>query len=79
MAIRNAIEKEESLLLEEFCKEKEEEYALSGSTAAVCLVDLTNGMLVVGNLGDSHILLGKNEDESGTVTDGRMNVVSTKF
>lgn len=34
-------------------------FGKSGSTFSVCLVDLTDGVLVVGNLGDSHVLLGE--------------------
>ena len=30
-----------------------------GSTISVCLLDLTSGILTVGNLGDSPILLGE--------------------
>lgn len=57
-AIREAIRKEEAILLEE-CQDGEEEFAISGSTVSVVIVNLTKGVLVVGNLGDSHILMGE--------------------
>jgi hypothetical protein len=34
-------------------------FGKSGSTFGVCLVNLTEGILVVGNLGDSHVLLAE--------------------
>jgi serine/threonine protein phosphatase PrpC len=32
---------------------------VTGSTVALCLVNLTTGSIVVANLGDSHVLLGE--------------------
>ncbi|RLL96921.1 hypothetical protein CFD26_100832 [Aspergillus turcosus] len=57
-AIREAIQKEEAMLLEE-CQDGEEKFAISGSTVSVVIINLTKGLLVVGNLGDSHILMGE--------------------
>jgi hypothetical protein len=34
-------------------------FGKSGSTFSLCLVDLTDGVLIVGNLGDSHVLLAE--------------------
>lgn len=31
---------------------------MAGTTLVICLVDLTNGILFIGNLGDSRVLLG---------------------
>jgi serine/threonine protein phosphatase PrpC len=31
---------------------------MAGTTLVICLVDLTNGILIIGNLGDSRVLLG---------------------
>ncbi|KAE8375844.1 phosphatase 2C-like domain-containing protein [Aspergillus bertholletiae] len=55
-AIKEAIRREETELLQEF-RDGEKQFATSGSTAALALVNLTQGFLVVGNLGDSHILI----------------------
>jgi serine/threonine protein phosphatase PrpC len=57
-AIKEAIRQEEAMLLEE-CQDGEEKFAISGSTVSVVIVNLTKGVLVVGNLGDSHILMGE--------------------
>ncbi|EAW13228.1 PP2C family serine/threonine-protein phosphatase [Aspergillus clavatus NRRL 1] len=54
--IESATKQEEALLWKEF-KGGNEVCGESGSTLAVCLLDLTDGVLVVGNLGDSHVLL----------------------
>ncbi|KAI9372314.1 phosphatase 2C-like domain-containing protein [Aspergillus egyptiacus] len=64
--MQKAIEKEDRALFEEF-KHGEDEYASSGSTVSIAVVDLTKGILVVGNLGDSHILLAERDTESGSV------------
>ncbi|EAW17407.1 PP2C family serine/threonine-protein phosphatase [Aspergillus fischeri NRRL 181] len=57
-AIEDAVQKEDNLLLDQF-KAGNEVFGKSGSTFSVCLVDLTDGILVVGNLGDSHVLLAE--------------------
>ncbi|GKZ20033.1 hypothetical protein AbraIFM66951_001625 [Aspergillus brasiliensis] len=57
-AIANAIEAEEKELLQGFWA-GEEMFAVAGSTAALVVVNLTKGILVVANLGDSHVLLGE--------------------
>ncbi|KAF7133838.1 hypothetical protein CNMCM5793_005250 [Aspergillus hiratsukae] len=59
-AIREAIQKEEEMLLEE-CQDGEEKFAISGSTVSMVIVNLTKGVLVVGNLGDSHVLMGESD------------------
>ncbi|OJI87706.1 hypothetical protein ASPTUDRAFT_80838 [Aspergillus tubingensis CBS 134.48] len=57
-AIEQAIQAEEKELLQGFWA-GEELYAVAGSTAALVFVNLTRGILVVANLGDSHVLLGE--------------------
>jgi hypothetical protein len=37
---------------------------MSGSTAAICLINLTEGELVVSNLGDSHVLLAERDPKT---------------
>ncbi|GFF38336.1 hypothetical protein IFM51744_03765 [Aspergillus udagawae] len=57
-AIEDAVQKEDKLLLDQF-NAGNEVFGKSGSTFCVCLVNLTDGVLVVGNLGDSHVLLAE--------------------
>ncbi|WEW61810.1 protein serine/threonine phosphatase [Emydomyces testavorans] len=57
-AIHDAINAEEKQLYDGFARGGNDA-ATSGSTVALVLVDLTNGELVVANLGDSHIVLGE--------------------
>jgi serine/threonine protein phosphatase PrpC len=57
-AVREAISKEESSLLESF-RNGDHEFAVSGSTVSLAIVNLTKGILVPGNLGDSSILMGQ--------------------
>ncbi|RHZ46519.1 PP2C family serine/threonine-protein phosphatase [Aspergillus thermomutatus] len=57
-AIEDAVQQEEKLLLEQF-QAGNEVFGKSGSTFSLCLVNLTDGVLVVGNLGDSHVLLAE--------------------
>jgi hypothetical protein len=57
-AVREAISKEESSLLESF-RDGDHEFAVSGSTVSLAIVNLTKGILVAGNLGDSSILMGQ--------------------
>jgi serine/threonine protein phosphatase PrpC len=40
------------------------EPAVSGSTVAVCLINLTAGELVVSNLGDSHVILAERDPKT---------------
>ncbi|KAE8415588.1 phosphatase 2C-like domain-containing protein [Aspergillus pseudocaelatus] len=68
-AIKEAVKKEEADLLNEF-RDGEEQFATTGSTASLALVNLTQGFLVVGNLGDSHILMA---DYTGS-SDGATNI-----
>lgn len=62
-ALQSALADEDALLLESF-KHDSTEPATSGSTAAVCLVDLTQGELVVSNLGDSHVILAERDPKT---------------
>ncbi len=59
-AIKSALEEEEALLLGEY-DSGQDENAFSGATVAICLVDLSSGLLTTGNLGDSHVILGEAE------------------
>jgi serine/threonine protein phosphatase PrpC len=61
-----AIDKEDELLLQGF-REGQNFFATSGSTASLALVDMKNGVLVVGNIGDSHILMAERDPENGQV------------
>ena len=59
-AIREAIKREDKALLKELQEGiGNEEYAASGSTVSICVINLTRGVLVIGNLGDSPILLAE--------------------
>ncbi|OJJ46956.1 hypothetical protein ASPZODRAFT_115749 [Penicilliopsis zonata CBS 506.65] len=62
-AIKGALADEDGILLSYF-KNKNPEPAVSGSTVAICLVNLTKGDLVVGNLGDSHIILAERDPKT---------------
>ncbi|PYH55057.1 uncharacterized protein BO96DRAFT_435407 [Aspergillus niger CBS 101883] len=64
-AIERAIQAEEEELLQGFWA-GEELFAVAGSTAALVVVNLTRGILVVANLGDSHVLLGEADGEDHT-------------
>ncbi|KAB8239206.1 hypothetical protein ETB97_012012 [Aspergillus alliaceus] len=66
-AIREVILREERALLEGFSG-GEEKFSTTGSTAAMALVNLTRGFMVVGNLGDSGVLIG-DYDYSGNGLD----------
>ncbi|KAL4914410.1 phosphatase 2C-like domain-containing protein [Aspergillus aurantiobrunneus] len=63
-AMQAAIDQEDTLLLREF-SDGEDQFATAGSTVSLALVDLKEGVLVVGNLGDSHILLAEKDAQSG--------------
>lgn len=63
-ALKAALAAEDALLLERFTNDSVEP-AISGSTAAVCLVNLTQGELVVSNLGDSHVILAERDPRTG--------------
>ncbi|KAL4996062.1 phosphatase 2C-like domain-containing protein [Aspergillus recurvatus] len=65
-AMQAAISKEDELLLQGF-HEGQDLFATSGSTASLALVDLKKGVLVVGNIGDSHILMAERDPETGQV------------
>ncbi|KAJ5266666.1 hypothetical protein N7478_009474 [Penicillium angulare] len=62
-AIKGALADEDALLLESF-KNDSTEPAISGSTAAICLVNLTRGELVVSNLGDSHVIMAERDPKT---------------
>jgi serine/threonine protein phosphatase PrpC len=57
-AIRGALIDEDAVLLDTF-NNLTTEPAVSGSTVALCFVNLTKGDLVVANLGDSHVILAE--------------------
>ncbi|KAL4977672.1 phosphatase 2C-like domain-containing protein [Aspergillus desertorum] len=65
-AMQAAIDKEDELLLQCF-HEGQNSFATSGSTASLALVDLKKGVLVVGNIGDSHILMAERDPKTGRV------------
>ena len=62
-ALTAALADEDALLLESF-KNDSAEPAISGSTAAICLVNLTQGELVVCNIGDSHVILAERDPKT---------------
>ncbi|GAD92473.1 protein phosphatase 2C, putative [Paecilomyces variotii No. 5] len=62
-AIREAFFDEDKILLDKFLSDSIEP-AVTGTTVALCFANLTKGVLVVGNLGDSHIVLAE-RDGSG--------------
>ncbi|KAJ6079470.1 hypothetical protein N7467_009223 [Penicillium canescens] len=62
-AIKAALEEEDSILLDRFKRESIEP-ALSGSTVAVCCINLTVGELLVSNLGDSHVILAERDPKT---------------
>ncbi|RPA94291.1 protein serine/threonine phosphatase 2C [Choiromyces venosus 120613-1] len=62
-AIRNAIAEEDGRLLKAVITKGK--IIKGGSTIAVCLLDLRAGVLVVGNLGHSHVLLGVEGEGKG--------------
>lgn len=74
-AIKGALEDEDAILLESFMKDNNTEPAVVGSTVALCFVNLTKGIMVVGNLGDSHIILAQRDAS----TEMPHNIVSSKF
>ncbi|CAG8335050.1 unnamed protein product [Penicillium salamii] len=62
-AIKAALIEEDQMLLDRF-KNETAEPAISGSTVAVCCINLTQGELVVSNLGDSHVILAEREPKT---------------
>ncbi|OQE28504.1 hypothetical protein PENSTE_c003G02096 [Penicillium steckii] len=62
-AMKAALADEDGLLLESF-KHDSVEPAMSGSTAAICFINLTVGDLVVSNLGDSHVILAERDPKT---------------
>lgn len=61
--MKAALADEDGVLLDNFMRESVEP-AVSGSTVAVCLVNLTTGELVVSNLGDSHVILAERDPKT---------------
>ncbi|OJJ35527.1 hypothetical protein ASPWEDRAFT_172329 [Aspergillus wentii DTO 134E9] len=59
-AIKGALADEDGVLLDRF-KNEATEPAVSGSTVALCFINLTKGDLVVANLGDSHVILAERD------------------
>lgn len=62
-ALKGALADEDALLLERF-QDRSMEAAISGSTVALCFVNLSTGDLVVGNLGDSHAVLADRDPKT---------------
>ncbi|KAH1804635.1 hypothetical protein KXX36_008912 [Aspergillus fumigatus] len=62
-ATRGALIDEDAVLLETF-NNLTTEPAVSGSTVALCFVNLTKGDLVVANLGDSHVILAERDNRT---------------
>ncbi|KAJ5235378.1 uncharacterized protein N7469_004546 [Penicillium citrinum] len=62
-AMKAVLADEDGLLLESF-KHDSVEPAMSGSTAAICFINLTVGELVVSNLGDSHVILAERDPKT---------------
>ncbi|KAL4804072.1 phosphatase 2C-like domain-containing protein [Aspergillus unguis] len=65
-AMQKAVNQVDRLLLQGF-KKGEDKFAIAGSTASLAVLDLKRGILVVGNVGDSHILMGKRDAAGGFV------------
>lgn len=63
-AMKGALSDEDAVLLESY-KGETTEPAIAGSTVAICLLNLTKGDLVVGNLGDSHVILAERDPRTG--------------
>ena len=64
-AIKAALSDEDAILLERYRNETREP-AVSGSTVALCLFNLTTGEFVVANLGDSHAVLAERDPKYDT-------------
>ena len=63
-AIKGALGDEDAILLENL-KSQSLDTPEAGTTVAICLINLTKGDLVVGNLGDSQVILAERHPESG--------------
>ncbi|KAJ5184976.1 hypothetical protein N7491_007156 [Penicillium cf. griseofulvum] len=59
-AIKAALAEEDRILLDTF-KYQSVEPAISGSTVAICCINLTKGELVISNLGDTHVILAERD------------------
>ncbi|KAJ5789690.1 uncharacterized protein N7518_006701 [Penicillium psychrosexuale] len=59
-AIKASLAEEDSIMLDRF-KHESAEPAISGSTVALCCINLSKGELVVSNLGDSHVILAERD------------------
>ncbi|BCR85191.1 PP2C family serine/threonine-protein phosphatase [Aspergillus chevalieri] len=76
-AIKAALSDEDAILLERYRNETREP-AVSGSTVALCFLNLTTGELVVANLGDSHAVLAERDPKYDTPFRIRRLTVSHK-
>ncbi|KAL1954173.1 hypothetical protein VTO42DRAFT_1529 [Malbranchea cinnamomea] len=76
-AIEAAIEEEDNLLLEGY-RQGIDAYAYSGATVALCVVNLTAGIFVCANLGDSHVILADHNVRSNLPVEIRRLTVSHK-
>lgn len=61
--MKAALADEDGVLLDNFMHASVEP-VMSGSTVAVCLINLTAGELVVSNLGDSHVILAERDPKT---------------
>lgn len=66
-AIVKSFQDEDELLLRSVMDENTGP-VIAGSTVALCLVNLTKGLMVIGNVGDSHILLARRDEGSNFIT-----------
>uniref|UniRef100_A0A093V7U2 Protein phosphatase 2C like 2 n=1 Tax=Talaromyces marneffei PM1 TaxID=1077442 RepID=A0A093V7U2_TALMA len=66
-AIIKSFEDEDGLLLRSVMEDNTGP-VIAGSTVALCLVNLTKGVMVIGNVGDSHIFLARRDDGSEFIT-----------
>ncbi|KAJ6131532.1 Protein phosphatase 2C [Penicillium sp. IBT 18751x] len=62
-AIKGAMADEDALLMDDF-KHDYAEPGLSGSTVAMCLINLTQGELICSNLGDSHVIFAERDPKT---------------
>jgi serine/threonine protein phosphatase PrpC len=68
-AIAKAFQDEDKLLLE-LARGQDTEPVIAGSTIALCLINLTKGILVVGDVGDSQVVFAErttSEEVAGVV------------
>jgi serine/threonine protein phosphatase PrpC len=73
-AIAKAFEDEDAILLDSVMS-NDTEPIVSGSTVTLCLVNLTKGVLVVGNVGDSHAYFAERDPNTEKI----VNLVSNSL